>query len=87
MTIWIDGERVVSRPLAAPKGLAKRVSGEDVRLSIPVRPGQRRLQIRISGTEGKVDATRDIETYFSSGQTRRLRVGWLPTGKLRFNWK
>jgi len=87
LTLWIDGERVASRPLAAPKGLAKRVSGEDVRLTLPVRPGQRRLEIRISGAEGKVDATRHTEAYFASGQTKRLRVGWLPTGKLRLNWK
>jgi serine/threonine protein kinase len=87
LTVWIDGERVASRPLAAPKGLAKRVSGEDVRLIIPVRPGERRLEVRISGSEGKVDATRHTEAYFASGQTKRLRVGWLPTGKLRLNWK
>ena len=87
LTVWIDGERVASRPLSAPKGIAKRVSGEDVRLSIPVRPGERRLEIRISGAEGKVDATRQTDTFFSSGQTRRLKVGWLPTGKLRLNWK
>ncbi len=87
LTVWIDGERVASRPLAAPKGFAKRVSGEDVRLSIPVRPGERRLEIRISGAEGKVDARRQTDTFFSSGQTRRLKVGWLPTGKLRLNWK
>ena len=53
LTVWIDGERVASRPLSAPKGLAKRVSGEDVRLSVPVRPGQRRLEIRISGAAGQ----------------------------------
>ena len=87
LTVWVDGERVASRPLSAPKGLAKRVSGEDVRLSIPVRPGQRRLEIRLSGAEGKVDATRQTDIQVSSGQTRRLRVGWLPNGKLRFNWK
>jgi len=87
LTVWIDGERVASRPLSAPKGLAKRVSGEDVRLSVPLRPGQRRLEIRISGAAGKVDATKLAEVYFSSGQTKRLRVGWLPTGNLRFNWK
>ncbi len=87
LTVWIDDKKVASRPLSAPKGLAKRVSGEDVRLSVPVRPGQRRLEIRISGAEGKVDATKQIDAYFSSGQTRRLRVGWLPTGNLRFNWK
>jgi len=87
LTVWIDGDRLASRPLSAPKGLAKRVSGEDVRLSVPVRPGQRRLEIRISGAEGKVGATKQIDVYFSSGQTRRLRVGWLPTGNLRFSWK
>ena len=87
LTVWIDGDRVASRPLAAPKGLAKRVSGEDVRLTLPVQPGERILEIRISGAEGKVDATRHTEVYFASGQTKRLRVGWLPTGKLRLNWK
>ena len=87
LTVWIDGDRVASRPLAAPRGLAKRVSGEDVRLTIPVLPGERRLEIRISGAEGKVDASRHTEVYFASGQTKRLRVGWLPTGKLRLNWK
>jgi hypothetical protein len=87
LTVWIDGERVASRPLSAPKGFAKRVSGEDVRLSIPVRPGHHRLEIRITGTEGKVDAARQTDAYFSSGQTKRLKVGWLPTGNLRLNWK
>ena len=87
LTVWVDGERVASRPLSAPKGFAKRVSGEDVRLSIPIRPGQRRLEIRISGAEGKVDATKHTEVHLSPGQTKRLRVGWLPTGNLRFNWK
>ncbi|MGB5161022.1 MAG: protein kinase [Thermoanaerobaculia bacterium] len=87
LTVWIDGDRVASRPLSAPKGLAKRVSGEDVRLSVPVRPGQRRLEIRISGAEGKVGATKQTDVYLSSGQTKRLRVGWLPTGNLRFTWK
>ena len=87
LTVWIDGERVASRPLQAPRGFAKRVSGEDVRLSIPLRSGQRRLEIRITGAEGKVDAFRQTDAYFSPGQTKRLRVGWLPTGKLRLNWK
>jgi len=87
LTVWIDGDRVASRPLSAPKGLAKRVSGEDVRLSVPVRPGQRRLEIRISGAEGKVNATKQTGVHLLSGQTKRLRVGWLPTGNLRFTWK
>ena len=73
--------------MQAPRGFAKRVSGEDVRLSIPLRSGQRRLEIRITGAEGKVDAFRQTDAYFSPGQTKRLRVGWLPTGKLRLNWK
>ncbi len=87
LTVWIDGERVASRPLSAPKGFAKRVSGEDVRLSIPVRPGRHRLEIRITGAEGKVDASRQTDIFLSSGQTKRLKVGWLPTGNLRLNWK
>jgi tRNA A-37 threonylcarbamoyl transferase component Bud32 len=87
LTVFIDGERVASRPLSTPGGLAKRVSGEDVRLSIPMRAGSHLLEIRISGAEGKVDASRQTEIYLSSGETKRLKVGWLPTGKLRLNWK
>lgn len=86
VSVWIDEEKVWSRLVAAPKNLFKRAIGRNVFTLLPVNEGPHVIDVRVIGTEGKVDVVRRTEADFVSGQTKRLKVTVVPPQKLKLSW-
>ena len=87
LTIWIDGEKTWSERVTAPKGLFKRASGTRVRASIMVPEGGHVIEVRIDGSEGKVNLSERIEAVFEEGETRGLKVVLIPPSMLKLSWE
>lgn len=89
MTVWVDGERAWSGPVSAPRNLIKRVAGREVRQTLAIAPGERTVEVRVSGRAAKlrVDAADRIRGRFEAGATRWLRVTVNPlTDSLGLTW-
>jgi len=78
LTVWIDGERAWSRELDLPGTSLKRVTGQAIRAEIPVAAGERDVEVRVTGSAGRIDSRGVLRASFAAGTTRRLRVRPLP---------
>jgi hypothetical protein len=89
MTVWVDGERAWSGPVSAPRNLLKRVAGREVRQTLAIPPGERTVEVRVSGRTAKlrVDAADRIRGRFEADEQRWLRVIVNPlTNSLSLSW-
>jgi hypothetical protein len=87
LTVWIDGERAWSRELDLPGTSLKRVTGQAIRAEIPVAAGERDVEVRVTGSAGKVDSRGVTRAVFASGATRNLRVTLVPfRSRLDLDW-
>ncbi len=86
VSVWIDEEKVWSRPVEAPKSFFKRTVGHNVFTLLPIETGSHVIDVRVIGSEGKVDVVRRTEAEFESGETKRLKVTMVPPKKLKLSW-
>jgi hypothetical protein len=87
LTVWIDGERAWSRELELPGTSVKRVTGQAIRAEIPVAAGERDVEVRVTGSAGKVDSRGVTRATFAAGATRNLRVTLVPfRSRLDLDW-
>lgn len=86
VSVWIDDEKVWSRPVEGPKSLFKRTVGRHVFTLLPVENGPHVIDVRVIGSEGKVDLVRRTEADFVSGETKRLKVTIVPPKRLKLAW-
>jgi len=89
LTVWIDGDRVLSLRLEGGKGVLGRVAGDEVTTPIPVDPGMHTVEVRITAAKGgRTDARGVLRSHFKPGQTRLLRVVRRPySDKLKLSWE
>jgi serine/threonine-protein kinase len=88
ITVRVDGTTAWSSPLHVRRGFLDRFSGDEVRASIPVAPGVRRIEIRIVHRGAGIDSRGELRSRFEAGRTRRLRVVLLPYAtSLRLEWE
>ena len=88
MSIWIDGEKVWSEPISADGNYFERTRGDLVKAAVSVRPGQRTIEVRVTGSKRKVDATGVSSGSFGAGETRYLRARLIPiVDELKLAWK
>jgi serine/threonine protein kinase len=87
LDVWIDGEQVLSQPVARSGGVVRRAVGRKSLHSIPVTAGHHDVKVRVRGTEGKIEASNWSGNTFDKGQTRRLRLELIPPKYLRMTWK
>lgn len=87
VSVSIDDDRVWEEDVASQVGFFKRSMGRNFWAQIPVPAGHHVLDVRVSGSAGKVDAVKRIETTFVDGETRRLRLALIPPKILRLSWK
>ncbi len=87
LTVWVDGERALSYRVRTEE-LFDRVTGDELTTALEVEPGVRTVEIRVTGVEGRNDASGVLRSRFRSGQTRRLRIVLRPFGsRLRLVWE
>ncbi|MFQ5528473.1 MAG: serine/threonine protein kinase [Thermoanaerobaculia bacterium] len=86
VSVWIDEEKVWSKPVQAPKNFFKRTVGHNVFTLLPIDDGPHVIDVRVIGSEGKVDVVRRTEADFVSGETKRLKVTVVPPKKLKLAW-
>ncbi len=70
-----------------PKNLLRRFLGKDVWTTLVLREGKHVIDIRITGSEGKLDLVKRTEAKFARGEIKRLRVVLVPRKKLKLEWK
>ncbi len=87
LSVSIDGGRVWTRDVATPANFFKRAIGQDVWTTLAVPPGEHVVDVRITGSGGKLDLVRQTSTTFEAGGTHRLRVVLIPPKTLRLTWK
>ncbi len=88
MTVWVDGERVWSESLAAPRSPIQRLGGQEILESIAVAPGAHDVEVRITNAAGSVDARGVVHAGFEAGSRRQLRVVLVPLrSKLQLDWE
>ena len=59
-----------------------------VKATVSVRPGQRTIEVRITGVKKRVDVAEVIRSRFAPGETRYLRARLIPVvDDLRLAWK
>jgi serine/threonine-protein kinase len=89
ISVWVDGGLAWSDQVIGPRNLLKRVAGREVRRTIPVPPGARTVEVRVSGRTAKlrIDAADRIRGDFAADQVRRLRVTVNPlANSLKLTW-
>jgi hypothetical protein len=89
IAVWLDGERVWLDDLAGSRNPFRRMAGQEVRHTLDVPPGERTVEVRVSGRAAgrRVDAARVIAGRFVDDEARRLRVGLSPlTRELDLAW-
>jgi len=87
LAVWVDGEQVLTRTIRGPKGLLKRVSGQELNAVIPVEPGHHVIEVRARGALGKYQVTKQTGHFFAEGTTHRLGIEVIPPKFLRLTWK
>lgn len=88
ISVWVDGERVWSAPLQAPRNVLDRVAGEEVRARLPVAAGTRTVEVRIGQATARIDASGVVRGRFEPGERRRLRVVLRPyIPRLGLEWE
>ena len=88
ITVRVDGATAWTSPLNVPRRFLDRFSGDEVRASIPVAAGVRRIEIRIVHRGAGIDSRGELRSRFEAGRTRRLRVVLLPyVPNLRLEWE
>ncbi len=87
MAIWIDHRPVWTETVSAPGRFLKRAIGKDVWTALPISAGPHVIDVRVTGSEGKVDVVKRTEAEFSAGEVRRLRVVLIPPKILKLSWK
>jgi serine/threonine-protein kinase len=88
ISVWVDGERVWSAPLRAPRNVLDRVAGEEVRTRLPVAPGARTIEVRVGHAAARIDASGVVRGQFEPGAQRRLRVVLRPyLPRLGLDWE
>jgi hypothetical protein len=78
ITVWVDGERVWTSPLGAPRRLLDRVEWEPVRASLPVASGKHLVEVHVSQIATGIESRGSIRGDFAPGGTRLLRVTLVP---------
>lgn len=87
IAVWVDGERAWSRELDLPGTSLKRVTGQAIRAEIPVAAGEHDIEVRVTGSERRIDAQGVVRANFASGATRNLRVTLVPfRSRLDLDW-
>lgn len=87
IAVWVDGERVWSRELELPGTSLKRVTGQAIRAEIPVAAGEHDIEVRVTGSERRVDAQGVVRASFAPGTHRNLRVTLVPfRSRLDLDW-
>ncbi len=88
MTIWIDGRRVWSRELRAPPNVVDRITGEDLRIELPVTPGEHEVEVRVAQVKARIDSGGIATGRFQAGQSRVLEVTLVPyVPRLGMSWE
>jgi hypothetical protein len=91
ISLWVDGDRVWTEELTAPKNVfkrVKRISGLPVEKAIPVSAGSHTIEVHISGKSKKIEAMSSIKGDFKSEQIRRLKIGLNPySKKIKMSWE
>ncbi len=87
LSVWIDERKVWSQSMDGPKNLLRRALGKDVWTTLALREGKHVIDIRITGSEGKLDLVKRTEAKFARGEIKRLRVVLVPRKKLKLEWK
>lgn len=87
LTVWVDGERAWSRELELSGTSLKRVTGQAIRAEIPIAAGEHDVEVRVTGSAGKVDSRGVTRATFAPGATRNLRVTLVPfRSRLDLDW-
>jgi hypothetical protein len=87
LSVSVDGRRLYSGTVATPRGFINRTVGKNVWTSLDLVPGRHVVDVRVTGSEGKLDLVRRATATFQDGRTHRLRVVVTPFKKLKLNWK
>lgn len=87
IAVWVDGEKVLARSFTGPKGVLKRAVGQELRDTLTLATGRHEIEVHVSGQAGKLEARDRTSHRFFDGQTRRLRIDFIPPSFLRLAWK
>lgn len=87
LSVWIDDERVWSHSFTGSKNFFKRSIGKDVWTTVRIPAGMRLIDVRLTGSQGKLDLVRQKEIQIEGGETRRVRVVFVPPKTLKLTWK
>jgi serine/threonine-protein kinase len=87
ISVYVDESKVWTESVTGAKSFFKRAIGKDVWSSLRVAEGRHTIDVRITGTEGKVDLVKRTTAEFSRGETKRLRIVLLPPKTLKASWK
>ena len=85
--MWIDDTQTWSHSFSGSKNFFKRSIGKDVWTTVRIPAGTRMIDVRLTGTERKLDLVRQAEIKIEGGQTRRMRVVYMPPKGLKLAWK
>jgi hypothetical protein len=89
ISVWVDGERVWSGDVGGSRSVLQRVAGRELRQTLEITPGDRTVEVRITGRAARldVDAADQIRGRFEPDQARGLRVALNPvTNRLKLSW-
>jgi hypothetical protein len=87
ISVSIDGEKIWARDVANAGSFLKRAMGRDVWTTLAVPAGEHVVDVRVTGSEGKLDVVRQADATFEDGKTHRLRVVLVPPKTLKLAWK
>jgi serine/threonine-protein kinase len=87
ISVYVDESKVWTESVAGADNFFKRALGKDVWSSLKVAEGHHTIDVRITGTEGKVDLVKRTTAEFSQGETKRLRIVLIPPKTLKASWK
>jgi hypothetical protein len=87
ISVYVDESKVWTESVTGAKSFFRRAIGKDVWSSLRVAEGHHTIDVRITGTEGKVDLVKRTAAEFSRGETKRLRIVLIPPKTLKASWK
>lgn len=87
LSVWIDDTQTWSHSFSGSKNFFKRSIGKDVWTTVRIPAGTRLIDVRLTGTERKLDLVRQAEIKIEGGETRRVRVVYMPPKSLKLTWK
>ena len=87
LQIRIDGETVWFEEIEGPKNFLTRTVGKQFRTRIEVPEGARSIEVRVTGSEKKIDLIRHVERDLQSGKVYTLQASFVPPNSLKLTWK